>query len=117
MKTPRSIWYHTINMGVMAKVGCRLSSVHRKGKVPSMTVDLDAAVVGITVCFGGAYLFWLTYRDPGKNRATRFLDWYVEATHFRLLGPRNTMVAIIAIMLATGFATVALIIASIIDEL
>lgn len=59
-----------------------------------------------------AYLFWSAYRNPAKNRVTRFLYSYVDATRFTLLSPNAAMLAMAMLILAVGIGTLIAIVAS-----
>lgn len=56
------------------------------------------------VLFAVAYAFWLTYREPAKNRVTRAVRWYVDATRFPPVTVSATSLSIAVITLAVAIA-------------
>lgn len=68
---------------------------------PDLTTKLALTVVPFAV----AYVFWLAYTNPTKNRLTRFINGYVEATKSPALGTSVAILAIAVIALAVGTAT------------
>lgn len=35
-------------------------------------------LIAIAMCFGGAYVFWMTYQNPRRNGLTRFVSSYMD---------------------------------------
>jgi hypothetical protein len=68
---------------------------------PSLPTEVALTVVPFAIFCA----FWLTYTDPAKNRLTRSLHSYVEATKYPPLSTSATTLAIAAIMLAVGLAS------------
>jgi hypothetical protein len=77
-----------------------------------MTPAAGAQFLQAAVLFGIAYMFWLTYRDPDKNRMTRFLNSYIERTRFPLIEARASIMAIVIVTLAVAVMTLAFLIRS-----
>lgn len=63
-----------------------------------------------------AYIYWLAYRYPTKNRLTRFIYSYVEATRFPPFSATATVLAVVIISLAVGIASLVATIVSIVDR-
>lgn len=52
------------------------------------------------------YAFWLTYQDPARNRLTRLLHRYVEATKLPPVSTSASTLAIAVICIVIGFWSV-----------
>lgn len=69
-----------------------------------------------TFPFAIAYIYWMAYRDPAKNRLTRFIYSYVEATRFSPLSANATVLAVVIITLAVGIASLVATLVSIVER-
>jgi hypothetical protein len=46
-----------------------------------MTRDTTIKLILIAVCFGVAYVFWMTYQNPRRNGLTRSVRSYMDSLH------------------------------------
>ena len=67
--------------------------------------DLTTKLALTAVPFAIASAFWSAYTHPARNRLTRFLNAYVEATKSPALSTSAATLAIALVALAVGTAT------------
>jgi hypothetical protein len=60
-------------------------------------------LIFIAMCFGGAYVFWMTYQNPRRNGLTRFVNSYMESMH-PPAGARPYILLNVVIILAIALA-------------
>ena len=70
------------------------------------TLDVLGGAWVIACCAGLGAIFLIAYRDPSRNRLTRFVEWYLSRTYVRAvrIDPRAQMLAIAVLCFGLALA-------------
>ncbi len=68
-----------------------------------MTQEILRKLIVIAMCFGIAYVFWMTYQNPRRNGLTRYVNSYMES-RYPQTGGRPYILLNVIIILAIALA-------------